>query len=298
MAIKIQYPGVAKSINSDLNNLKRLMNYTGAFPKTMFLDKLIQSSREELAEECDYEIEASKQKKYAELIKNVKGVKVPKINDELSTKEILTMEFVRGVDLDYCQNLEKETRQAIGHKIMELTLREIFEWRFMQTDPNPTNFLYNPVSEQIYLLDFGAAREFSFEFCQAYLETFIAAYKNDRKGIIEATKKLGFLSGEESETMLDAHVGSILTVAEPLRSEGKFDFENQDMTAKVYKLMPVMLKNRLQAPPPEVYSLHRKLSGAYLVNMKLKTQIDSNKIFKDILRRVESKYKVDTTGVF
>ena len=61
VAIKIQYPGVANSIDSDLDNLKRLMDYTGVFPKTMFLDDFINISRQELKEECNYELEAEKQ---------------------------------------------------------------------------------------------------------------------------------------------------------------------------------------------------------------------------------------------
>jgi aarF domain-containing kinase len=61
VAMKVQYPGVANSIDSDLNNLKRLMDYTGVFPKTMFLDDFIANTRVELKEECDYEMEAEKQ---------------------------------------------------------------------------------------------------------------------------------------------------------------------------------------------------------------------------------------------
>ena len=60
MAVKIQYPGVRESIDSDMNNLKRLMDYTKIFPKTMFLDQLILNTRKELYEECDYGAEAYK----------------------------------------------------------------------------------------------------------------------------------------------------------------------------------------------------------------------------------------------
>jgi aarF domain-containing kinase len=55
--------------------------------------------------------------------------------------------------------------------------------------------------------------------------------------------------------------------------------------------MPVMLKNRLKAPPPEVYSLHRKLSGAYLMNMNLTSEIDSRKIFMDAYKRAKANKK-------
>ncbi len=54
MAVKVQYPGVKESIDNDLKNITRLMVYTGAFPKTMFLDQLIANTRKELFQECDY----------------------------------------------------------------------------------------------------------------------------------------------------------------------------------------------------------------------------------------------------
>ena len=64
IAMKIQYPGIAKSIDSDLNNIRKLMNYTNFLPKRLFLDQIIIHTRNELYEECDYEIEAEKQKKF------------------------------------------------------------------------------------------------------------------------------------------------------------------------------------------------------------------------------------------
>lgn len=67
MAVKVQYAGVKESIDSDLNNLKMLMDYSNLFPKTMFLDKLIANTRRELHEECDYLLEASKQRNYRRL---------------------------------------------------------------------------------------------------------------------------------------------------------------------------------------------------------------------------------------
>lgn len=63
VAVKVQYPGVSTSIDSDLLNLERLMRYTGVFPKQMFLEVIIATSRKELKEECDYVHEAECQRK-------------------------------------------------------------------------------------------------------------------------------------------------------------------------------------------------------------------------------------------
>jgi aarF domain-containing kinase len=100
----------------------------------------------------------------------------------------------------------------------------------MQTDPNPSNFFYNPITKTLYLLDFGAARAYSDEFCSNYLDTVWGAANDDPKLILEATTNLGFLSGDEAEVMVDAHIESIIIVGEPFAGPGKFDFGNQAMT--------------------------------------------------------------------
>ena len=217
---------------------------------------------------------------------------MPEVISSLSKKNILVMEEIEGIDLDTCaKELSQEERDYIGAKIMEVTLREIFDWKFMQTDPNFANFFYNPNNETLYLLDFGAAREFDRSFCKNYLDTVYGASNNDSALILKATMELGFLSGEESEQMRNAHIESILIVGQPFSKQGLFDFGNQTMTRQIYDLIPVMVKNRLKAPPPEVYSLHRKLSGSYLMNIHLRSNIPARDIFMDIYRDVKDQYK-------
>jgi len=293
VAMKIQYPGVASSIDSDLNNLKFLLDYTGIFPKSMFLNEFISNTRVELKDECNYTLEAIKQERYRELSQSIPNIEVPEVIKELSTPRILTMRFIQGVDLDLCaEKLSQKHRNYLGRKIMEVTLREIFDWRFMQTDPNPANYFYNPIENKVYLLDFGAAREYSEEFVKNYMITVHGAATNNAANILEATTKLGFIVGNESKEMIDAHIESILIVGEPFVNKGLFDFGNQKMTERIYKLMPVMLKHRQKPPPPEVYSLHRKLSGAYLMNMKLKTEIPTRDIFFEIYNQCREKYQL------
>ena len=306
VAVKVQYPGVMESIESDLGNLKSLMIYTNIFPKTMFLDQLIQNTKIELMEECDYLSEAKKQDTYRNFLINSKGLYVPKIITNLTTGRILTTEFVKGAYLDYVAlNYSQEKRNSIGERIMLLTLEELFKYKFMQTDPNPANFFYDIGNDLLYLLDFGAARSFSEEFMNKYIQIVYGAAVHNRKLIMDASKDIGFLTGEENKAMKQAHEDSIITVGEPFAYEGEFDFGSQMMTQRIYKLMPIMFKNRLKAPPPEVYSLHRKLSGfffiidfenklnyivflgAFLLNMKLKTKINCNIMFM----RLYNEYK-------
>jgi aarF domain-containing kinase len=250
------------------------------------LDDLIEASREELKEECNYLIEAEKQKKYISHFGDRPGFKIPEVIDSLSTQHILTMEFLDGVDMQTCAGFPQEIRNSIGARILESTIREIFEVKFMQTDPNPANFFYNTVTGDLNLLDFGAARGYSEEFVNEYLQTVYGASNNDAALVLRSTTALGFLTGEESKVMIEAHIESVLVVGLPFSELGEFDFGNQGMTKRIYKLMPVMMKNRLKAPPKEVYSLHRKLAGAYLLNMMLKTKIPARGIFHKVLKEI------------
>lgn len=170
VALKMQYTGIANSIDSDLDNFKMLIDLLGIFPRGLYLDELIKVTRGELHWECDYEREAAYQRKYREKI-SVSPDKfyAPKVIDHLSTKHLLCSEFVDGIEIDTLVNQSQEVRNRCGSLMLELTFRELFEWNIMQTDPNPANYLYDFDKQRLNLLDFGAGREFDNEFLDHYM---------------------------------------------------------------------------------------------------------------------------------
>ncbi|XP_020398159.1 protein ABC transporter 1, mitochondrial isoform X1 [Zea mays] len=286
VVMKIQYPGVADSIESDIENVRLLLTYTNLIPKGLFLDRAMKVAKQELARECDYVLEASNQKRYKELLCDSDGYNVPKVIDQLSSRKVLTSEFVPGIPIDKVAQLSQETRNYVGCKLLELTIKELFVFRFMQTDPNWSNFLYDDATRKFNLIDFGAARDFAKHFVDDYLRMVVACANRDRTGVLEMSRRLGFLTGEEPEVMLDAHVQAAFIVGVPFSKPGGHDFRANNITHSVSNLGATMLKHRLTPPPDEVYSLHRKLSGAFLACIKIGAVVPC----REILFQVYEQY--------
>ncbi|KAF2086843.1 ubiquinone biosynthesis protein coq-8 [Saccharata proteae CBS 121410] len=292
VAVKVQYPGVANSIDSDLNNLSLLLTASRLLPKGLYLDKTIANARTELAWECDYTREAQAQTRFKSLLADSTDTfTVPTVIPEASGPTVLTAELMRGTAITKIPTLTQSERDWIGTQILRLCLRELVHFRFMQTDPNWTNFLYNATDRKIELLDFGASRDFPAKFTEPYVQILRAAARGDKSQIRDLSITLGYLTGNESKAMLNAHIGSVLTLAEPFKVDGPevYDFRDQTITDRVRGFIPVMVRERQAPPPEETYSLHRKLSGAFLLCAKLGSRVGCRELFGEMVGGIEGR---------
>ncbi|UZJ54213.1 hypothetical protein CBS101457_003533 [Exobasidium rhododendri] len=285
VAVKVQFPGVRESIGSDLSNLRWLVSASALLPKGLFLDNTIRVMKRELDDECDYEREMIMCKRFGTLLnKEGSGFAVPTVVDALCSKRVLTCQMMKGRPLTQAARLSQEKRDHIARSILELSLRELFTFRLMQTDPNWTNFLYNERTEKIELIDFGATREYSKQFMDDWLCMLQAAIGGKRQECVEWSEKVGYLTGEESAEMQNAHVDSMIALGEPFRPDAPdpYPFADQTITARVKAQIPVMLRHRLTPPPEPTYSLNRKLSGAFLLCARLKANVSCSTMLQGV----------------
>lgn len=119
----------------------------------------------------------------------------------------------------------------------------------------------------------------------------VSCANSEREAVIEMSRRLGFLSGMESEIMLEAHVQAGFVVGLPFAKSGGYDFGSTNITQSISNLGATMLRHRLTPPPEEAYSLHRKLSGAFLACIKLQAVVPC----RQLLLQVYDNYHFDNT---
>jgi len=279
LALKIQYPGVARSIDSDLDNLAGLLRMARVLPVEVDISEILAEAKRQLQQEADYQCEAESLCRYRELVADEPSLFIPRVYDDLTTRRVLAMERMRGRPIDDLRSPEypQELRDAVGEQLQSLLFRELFEFRFMQTDPNFANYLFNPDSGCLVLLDFGSTREFPAEFVEHYRCTSRAMIAGDREEVCRAATAIGYLSGQEPEARQRALAELLILAGEPLRHQGAYDFGDSRLATRArdagFEL--VFREGFMRAPPPETIFLHRKLAGTFFLCGHIRARVDT-----------------------
>jgi predicted unusual protein kinase regulating ubiquinone biosynthesis (AarF/ABC1/UbiB family) len=292
LALKLQYPGVARSIDSDVDNVAALLRLSHLLPVELDVTGLIAEAKRQLRQEADYLAEATHLRRYRELVADEPGLAVPRVHDDLTTRRILAMDRVRGGPVEElgARGVAQERRDAVGHVLERLVFRELFEFRFMQTDPNFANYVLEEGSERIALLDLGSARDFAPEFAARYARIVRAILAGDRVAARGAAVEIGYLRPDERDDRAEGAVDLMFLVCEPLRHEGVYDFGRSDLPVRVRDAGFELAFRRgfLHAPPPETVFLHRKLVGSFLLCARIRARVDARALILPFLERAGS----------
>jgi predicted unusual protein kinase regulating ubiquinone biosynthesis (AarF/ABC1/UbiB family) len=274
LAIKVQYPGIRRSIDSDVTNVGALIRMSGLLPKGMHIAPLLEEAKRQLHEEADYTREAHEMMRFRAFLAEDTAFQVPAWAQDLSTDTVLAMSFLPGSDIETVQNADQATRDRVATLLIDLVFRELFEFGFMQTDPNFANYRYDAATGQIVLLDFGAARAVPAKLSDGYRALFGAALAGDE---LEAPAlELGFFAKDTAAHHRAQIVGMMREAFEPLTRHEIVDFGDKARAQRLTSQAMAMAEDPslTHIPPVETLFLQRKFGGMYLLASRLRARVD------------------------
>ncbi len=288
LAIKIQYPGVRTSIDSDIDNVATLLRLVKLVP-AQALKPILEEARQQLHIEADYLLEADHLDDFAKRLAGDDSFVVPKVNRSLSTADVLAMQYIEALPIETQLNEAQQHRDRLAERLLRLSLREFFEWGLVQTDPNYANFQYQPEQDRLVLFDFGATRGYPLQRRRAFAELMLAGMNEDAMNIARAAIEVGYLDDDGDKEYHDAIVQLISMATEPARQKGAFDFTESDLAQRMseYVLKLRMKRQQWRMPPPDILFLHRKLGGMYMLCAKLKARVDVGQLVEQYAHTVE-----------
>ncbi len=275
LAIKVQYPGVRASIDSDVNNVATLIRIAGLVPKTVEIAPMIAEAKRQLHEEADYQCEGARLKEFGALLADSPDFCVPALHQDLTRQNVLAMDFVAGGPIDDLEMAPQAERDRAMTLLIGLLFRELFEFRLMQTDPNFANYRYAPENGRIVLLDFGATRAFDEDFVALYRRLLRSGVEGDRAGMRDAARTIGFLAPDAPEGLERALLDMFDLSIEPLRQDAPFDFGASDLAARLRDAGMALAAHRehFTLPPMDALFLQRKFGGIYLLATRMRARV-------------------------
>ncbi len=237
-AVKIQYPGVAESISSDLKLVKPFaFRLLGMSEKE--LEVYMKEVEQKMLEETDYMLEVERSQKFAEACISIQNISFPKYYPEYSSPRIITMDWVEGLHLKefLATNPTQEQRNVIGQALWDFYQYQQHTLRAMHADPHPGNFLVTP-DGKLGVLDFGCIKELPNDFYEPYFQLILENTLQDKEKTLACFKALEMILPNDDAKAIDFYVHwytqLIQLFAEPYMKE-EFDFSDSAYMHKLYE---------------------------------------------------------------
>lgn len=274
VAVKVQYPGVDKSIDSDVDSLATLLSVLAKLPSVKGFKQVTDEIKTILKQETDYKIEAANMAFYKKFFEKNKQILVPQVFPEVSTKHVLVSELVEGMSVqEFAQSqAPQEVRDQLGQLFLSIFYEELFLGGKVQTDPNFANYKirWKPGQKQarLVLLDFGAVKDFDSQFRTYYSKLLNACVQDDYEGIKKGAMEMGFLEPQDPQELIDKHYELVKLFVEPFLApygeNNPYLWAQSDLPQRIRSEIPkFVLAFKLRPPPRDIVFLNRKIAGIY-----------------------------------
>ncbi|MBC7942606.1 MAG: AarF/ABC1/UbiB kinase family protein, partial [Chitinophagaceae bacterium] len=283
LALKIQYPGVKASIDSDMANLALLARTPGLVPAALDPSALLARVREQLQLETDYAAEARHATEYRRRLGSDPVLMVPAVHEEHCTAHIIATDFAPGVSVDQLTlpGVPQSQRDHVAATLSRLSMHEFFRMRLVQTDPNFGNYLFDAATGRVALIDFGATEAVSDARIEQLRELGRALRDADHERLTTAALAAGFIAAEDPPAQTRGVIAMMLIAGEPLQQRGPYDFGASDLFARTFTQGRAQFfgEGYARTPPPDLLFLQRKFIGSFMMCTRLRARLDLNAVF-------------------
>jgi len=293
MALKIQYPGVDKAIDSDVAALKRILSISKILPADINTDGIFNEIKLMLTQELNYSYEAEQTLAYSILVESDTRFKVPRVFKEFCGPKVLATEYMEGLRADHplIQGLSIERRNRLGSNFLDLYFKELFSWNNLQTDPHLGNYKIQIDSfgnDVIVLLDFGAIKKFEDFFISSYRKMLKGAIVADDPLFFEGARGLGFVCDTDSAEYIEKFHLLCKATVEPFThtSSVPFNWKENDLPKRVIKNAFQFRHYDLRTPPQELVFLDRKTAGVFMFLSALGVQFNPRNLINPYLESI------------
>ena len=198
VAVKVQYPGIARAVRSDLQNLGLILRVAKMMAPGMDPKAMAEEIRERLTEELDYELEAQTHRAFERTWRGHPFVVIPEVMTRLSSEHVLVTAYVEGLGFEQVKELPQPERDRFGEIVFRFFLGSLYRTRRFSADPHPGNYLLLP-DGRVAFLDFGMAKQVSREQVDAELAVMRAGIDRDPERLHAALASMGFFDPADEQ---------------------------------------------------------------------------------------------------
>jgi predicted unusual protein kinase regulating ubiquinone biosynthesis (AarF/ABC1/UbiB family) len=271
VAVKVQYPAVDQALQSDLRNVRVLLTPVSKILNLVDADEALREVESHVTAELDYTLEAQHQQRFAEAFAGDPYLRIPGTHPEVSTRRVLTSDFVDGVDLRAYLALHpnEPERQHFANAILRFGWISLFRHQMLHADPNPGNYLL-AAGGRLGVVDFGCVKRFTPAFIADLKRLMIATHRRDRGGVDESMAAAGLLPPEASSEQRELAREVIHLWGRPFLTD-HFDFGDRRYLDDLLRLQDVVKRvlgrgNAINVPHDWLFYGRHLVGTTYLLH--------------------------------
>lgn len=291
VVVKIQYPGVEKTVDQDLKNIRALITTLTRIGRDVMgqnidASEVARELEDRLREELDYVNEAANLRRFRALFADDPEVVIPQPVDAFSSRRVLTMHYVEGYPLSdiLTPGVDQSLKDWVAIKYFQVMWRQLFEFGMLHTDPHPGNYMvtHHP---HLCMLDLGSVRVFEEPIRRGYLDLAASLLADDAEAMRDCFVRLGFLDPDDDPGPM---IRIMRIVFEPALVDGDYDPKQYQAVERGMEITQIAFEARMFKSPGHRVFLGRALVGLESYVQQLGTVTNWRRVFAECVTRAQA----------